>query len=293
MPQRHPGDSHISPITRRRFLAGATAAGLGLVAYATTHARHELQITHRSFPIRNLPDAFLNFRIVQISDIHLVEYTEPWFLEEAVRRVNDLRPDLVLFTGDLVSRAPLSLPTAWRAAGVAAEILSTLRAPQRFAILGNHDVAVGAEHVIAPLEAHGTPVLIDSYIAIERGFDRLWLCGTDDAGLRDPDLSLTVPPIPGAPVLLLCHEPDFADTVVHHPRFPLIDLMLSGHSHGGQLRLPLLGPLILPPMGKKYVEGLFHLGHLQLYVNRGLGTVGLPLRLNCPAEITEITLTRA
>jgi uncharacterized protein len=89
------------------------------------------------------------------------------------------------------------------------------------------------------------------------------------------------------------HEPDFADHVVRHPRFPLIDLMLSGHSHGGQVRLPFLGPLILPPMGKKYVEGLFQFGHMQLYVNRGLGTVGLPFRLNCPPELTHITLVRA
>jgi predicted MPP superfamily phosphohydrolase len=69
--------------------------------------------------------------------------------------------------------------------------------------------------------------------------------------------------------------------------------MLSGHSHGGQIRLPIVGPLILPPMGQKYVEGMFHFDHMQLYVNRGIGTVGLPFRLNCPAELTEFTLTRA
>jgi len=73
----------------------------------------------------------------------------------------------------------------------------------------------------------------------------------------------------------------------------LIDLMLSGHTHGGQVRLPFLGPLILPSMGKKYVEGLFHFDHLQLYVNRGVGTVGLPFRFNCPSELTEHTLVRA
>jgi hypothetical protein len=91
----------------------------------------------------------------------------------------------------------------------------------------------------------------------------------------------------------MCHEPDYVEQVVLHPRFPLIDLMLSGHSHGGQIRLPFIGPLILPPMGQKYVEGLFHFGHMQLYVNRGIGTVGLPFRLNCPAELTHITLVRA
>jgi predicted MPP superfamily phosphohydrolase len=288
-----PPDSH--RISRRAFLAGASAAGLGLGLYAGTHARHEFVLTHRVFPIRNLPDALASLRIVQISDIHLVEYTEPWFLEKMVAQINALHPDLVLITGDFVSRGPLALPHAWQAAGVCAEILSTLNAPQRFAILGNHDVAVGAQHVIQPLEAHGTPVLIDSYVQIQRGGYTLWLSGTDDAGTRSPDLSLAIPAYVNLdePLILLCHEPDFADRVIRHPRFPLVDLMLSGHSHGGQIRLPLVGPLILPPMGRKYVEGLFHFGHMQLYVNRGLGTVGLPFRLNCPAEITQITLTRA
>jgi predicted MPP superfamily phosphohydrolase len=290
-----PSASAPDPITRRAFLTGASAMGVGLATYAGTHARHEFEVLHRTFPIPNLPDSLHDLRIVQMSDIHLEEYTEPWFLEKMVAQVNALQPDLVLLTGDFVSRGPLNAPVAWHAAGVCAEVLSTLKAPQRFAILGNHDVAVGAQHVIQPLEAHGTPVLIDSYIAIERDGDRLWLCGTDDAGTRSPDLDLAVPSYvkPDEAVLLLCHEPDFADHVIHHPRFPLIDLMLSGHTHGGQVRLPMIGPLVLPPMGRKYVEGLFHLGHMQLYVNRGIGTVGLPFRLNCPAELTLITLTRA
>jgi predicted MPP superfamily phosphohydrolase len=136
-------------------------------------------------------------------------------------------------------------------------------------------------------------VLVDSYVELQRGSDHLWLCGTDDAGTRRPDLDATIPARATAPVILMCHEPDYADRVVRHPRFPLVDLMLSGHTHGGQVRLPIVGPLILPPMGKKYIDGLFHLGHMQLFVNRGIGTVGLPFRLNCPAELTHITLARA
>jgi uncharacterized protein len=295
MPVRSAGRPRSSAhtITRRSFLVGASATGLTLTGYAGTKGRHQLAVTHRTFAIRNLPDAFLNFRMVQISDIHLEEYTEPWFLQEVVNTVNNLSPEVVLITGDFVSRGPASDSVAWRAAGVAAEILEGLKTPQRFGILGNHDVAVGASHVIDPLRAHGTPVLVDSYVPIQRGSDYLWLCGSDDAGTRDPDLNLAIPAAPRAPVLLLCHEPDYVDHVIHHPRFPYIDLMLSGHTHGGQVRLPVLGPLILPPMGKKYVEGLFHFDHMQMYVNRGIGTVGLPFRLNCPAEITQITLVRA
>jgi predicted MPP superfamily phosphohydrolase len=279
-------------ITRRAFMAGATAAGIGLAAYSGTHARHEFDITRLTIPIRNLPDGFVNFRIVQISDIHLEEFTEAYFLERIVAQVNGLNPDLVLITGDYVSRGPREMSVAYQAAGICAEILSTIKA-QRFGILGNHDVVVGASRVIPPLEAHGTPILVDSYHALERGRDLLWLAGTDDAGTGTPDLAMAVPAYPQAPVLLMCHEPDFADHVIQHPRFPLIDLMLSGHTHGGQIRLPVVGPLILPPMGQKYIEGAFHFDHMQLYVNRGVGTVGLPFRLNCPAEITHMTLVRA
>jgi predicted MPP superfamily phosphohydrolase len=274
-------------------MVGATAAGIGLAAYSGTHARHEFQIVERTFPIRNLPDAFQNFRIVQISDLHLKEYTETWFLEEMVRQVNALDPELVLITGDFISRGPLPFPYSWRNAGLCAEILTGLKHVQRFGILGNHDAAVGASHVIEPLKAHGTPMLVDSYFPLERGGDRLWLCGTDDAGVDHPDLNLAIPPYTKDPVILMCHEPDYVDRIIHHPRFKAIDLMLSGHTHGGQIRLPIVGPLILPALGQKYVQGLFHFEHMQLYVNRGIGTVGLPFRLNCPAEITHITLVRA
>lgn len=279
-------------LTRRSFMVGAGAAAAGLAGFAATRGRHQLEITHRTFAIPNLPDAFVGFQFVQLSDIHLEEYTEAWYLERVVAATNSLNPELVLLTGDFVSRGPLALPTAWRAAGLCAEILSTLKAPQRYAILGNHDYAVGAEHVIQPMRAHGTPFLVDSYVALERGSDRLWLCGTDDA-MTDPDLRTTLPPDPRAPVILMCHEPDYADNLALMPQFPKVNLMLSGHSHGGQVRLPYLGPLILPPGGRKYVQGHYRIGQAQLYVNRGIGTVGIPFRFDCPSEITHITLHRA
>ncbi len=293
LPESHVTSSSFS-FNRRLFLGSAFAAtGLGLATYAGTHARHEIEVTQRTIPIRNLPDSFQDFRIVQISDIHLEEYTEPYFLERVVAQVNDLAPDLVLITGDFVSFGPLSRQVSWNAAGVAAEILSALKAPQRFGVLGNHDVNVGAAQVIEPLKAHGTPLLVDRHIPIERGGDVLWICGCNDAGTETPDLFSAIPAHPKAPVLFMCHEPDYVEKVVLHPRFPLIDLMLSGHSHGGQICLPYIGPLVLPPMGEKYVEGLYQLQQMKLYVNRGLGTVGLPFRLNCPPEVTHITLVRA
>ncbi len=278
-----------SRMTRRQFLIGSGAAAAALALYAGEIARHEIDIVDRPIPIRNLPSPFHGYRIVQLSDIHLDEYTEPFFLERVVQRVNDLRPDCVLLTGDYVTLGAFTA-IAVSAAHRGAEILSTLTAPLRFAVLGNHDVAVSAPLVIQAIESKGIPVLVNRHIPIDRNGSRLWICGVDDPGTSFPDLNLAVPDQPNGPVILLAHEPDYADAVVQHPRFPLIDLMLSGHAHGGQIRLPFLGPLVLPPMGRNYPEGLFRFSQMQLYVNRGIGTVGLPFRLNCPPEITVLTL---
>jgi predicted MPP superfamily phosphohydrolase len=277
-------------ITRRNFLISSGALAAGMTLYAGEIARHELDIVHRTVLLPNLPTPFYGYRIAQISDIHLDEFTEPFFLEHVVHKINALSPDLVLLTGDFITRGSLTFIAATHAANRCAEILSTLTAPLRYAVLGNHDVAVNAAMVIQALTLHNTPVLVNQHVAIEKNGFRLWICGVEDPGTSHPDLDLTIPPDAGAPVILMAHEPDYADKVLLHPRAPLIDLMLSGHSHGGQVRLPFVGPLILPPMGQKYPEGPYRFKQMQLYVNRGIGTVGLPFRLNCPPEITLHTL---
>lgn len=282
-----------SRFSRRKFLIGTGAAAAGLALYSGEVARHEVSFDTRTIPITNLPTPFHGYRIVQISDIHLDEFTEPYFLERIVHHVNALNPHLVLLTGDFVTRGAFTFVDARSSAYRCAEILSTLTAPLRYGILGNHDVTVGAPLVIEALTSYGTPVLVNQYVAIEQGGERFWLCGVDDPDTRRPNLDLAIPANPNAPVILMAHEPDYADDVLLHPRAPLIDLMLSGHTHGGQIRLPFLGALVLPPLGRKYVEGLFHLKQMQLYVNRGIGTVGLPFRLNCPPEISVLTLQPA
>ncbi len=277
--------------TRRRFLLGGSAVALAL--YAGTHPRHELEVTQRTISVRNLPPALEGFRLVQLSDIHYDEYTEPWFVREVVRRTNALNPDLLVITGDFISRGPLSESFARRKIGECADILTGLACPQRFCVLGNHDATVGPDYIAAALHERGLPVLDDSYLPIARGDARLWLCGARDPGVLDSRPERAIPAAPDGPVIYLAHEPDFADVLMRSPRFPVVDLMLSGHSHGGQVRLPFVGPIVLPPLGQKYISGHFQLGHMQLYVNRGIGTVGLPFRLNCPPEITEFTLIPA
>ena len=277
-------------LSRRTFLAGG-AASLAMGVYGASHGRHEIEIVPLTLRIRNLPDSFQNFHFVQISDINLRGFTETWFLERVVERVNELKPELVVFTGDLVSRWPAHSESG--AAGLGAEILERLTSPQRFAVLGNHDLGLNGHSVLPYLEAHNTPVLQNRHVSIDRGSDRIWLCGTEDVTYGLPRLREAVPWNPKEPVILLTHEPDFADNVVQHPYGKFVDLMLSGHSHGGQVRLPFAGPLVLPPLGRKYSMGSYQLGSMQLYVNRGVGTVGAPIRVNCAPEITQIRLVRA
>jgi predicted MPP superfamily phosphohydrolase len=277
------------PISRRSFTASSAAAA-ALAIYAGEISRHEIDVTHRTIPIDNLPQPFHGFRIVQLSDIHLDEYTEPGFLERVIHRVNAIAPDLVLLTGDFISMGPLPHSTAIRAAGECGELLRTITCPLRYGILGNHDAGVGSEAVASHLRSTGTLVLINQSVPIEKSGKRIWLTGIDDAAYGKPDLALALPPEPGAPVILMVHEPDYADVIAANPLSRVVNLILSGHSHGGQVRLPGLPPPNLPPMAKKYYDGSYRLGHIQLYVNRGIGTVGLPFRFFCPPEITVFTL---
>jgi predicted MPP superfamily phosphohydrolase len=264
-----------------------------MALYAGEIARHELDIVQQPIAITNLPSAFQNYRIVQISDMHLEEFTEPSFLEHVVRQVNNLAPDLVLITGDFITHGAFTYTAGAYAANRCAEILSAITCPLRYGCLGNHDVAAGAHIVMDALDFHGIPILVNQHLPIERNGSRIWVCAVHDPETGAPNLDLTLPTNPDGPVILMAHEPDYADTVAVHPRGHLVDLMLSGHSHGGQVKFPIVGALILPPMGTKYPEGHYRFQQMQLYVNRGLGTVGLPFRLNCPPEITVFTLRTA
>ena len=284
-------------MTRRRFLAAGGCAVGGLALYSGEIARHRIDVTHSDVSLTGLPRAFEGFRIAQISDIHMDEYTEPFFVRDVVQRVNRLKPDAVFLTGDYVTDglAPtkFAIGAGWQCAG----LLDGLECRQRYAVLGNHDLMVGPTEISQALSDHGITLLRNSHTAIERDGARFWLAGLDDPVQGNPLPELTIPEAirnqPREPVILMCHAPDYADVLLQHPSGSSVALMLSGHTHGGQVRLPLLGALDLPEMGHKYVEGWFRLGRMQLHVNRGIGTVGVPFRLNCPPEISVFTLRAA
>ena len=291
-------DSETRPrLTRRRFIKAGLGVAAGLAVYAGVVERHWVELTHCDLAVAGLPAAFAGMRVVQLSDIHLDEFTEPIFLRHVVERINSLKPDMVLLTGDYISSGLFSTRFALAAARRCASILAGLQCKQLYAVLGNHDVAVDATAVTAALTANGITVLSNASVPIERAGDRLWLAGLDDPVLGQPDAERAIPPSirnrPGEPVILMCHAPDYADTLLQAPAGQAVSLMLSGHTHGGQVRLPLVGALQLPELGKRYVEGWFRLGAMQLYVNRGIGTIGVPFRFDCPPELTLFTLRSA
>jgi uncharacterized protein len=282
------------PLSRRRFMQTGLAGMAGVALYAGEFARHELEINRREVVLANLPDTFDGYNIVQLSDIHMDEFTEPFFLRRVVTRLNQMRPDMVVLTGDFVTHGFAPRRFAVGAAWQCANILNEIECRQRIAVLGNHDIAVGERPVTAALRANEIPLLRNSCIPIERDGGRIWVAGLDDpvTGRPDPDLAIpsSIRNLRAEPVIVLCHAPDYVDQLLADPVGSSIALMLSGHTHGGQVRLPLLGALQLPDGGKKYAEGMFRFGKLQLYVNRGIGCVGLPFRLNCPPEITSVVL---
>jgi predicted MPP superfamily phosphohydrolase len=288
-----PGES----ISRRRVLKSLFYGTAGMALYAGEVERHWIDVVHREIRIPGLPHAFDGFTIAQLSDIHLDEYTEPFLLREAIEHINRMQPDMVLLTGDYVSAEVLSKKMTMGAAWQCSKLLSKITCPQKYAILGNHDIIAGANEITEAVASAGIPVLRNAFLPIYRGGSRIWLAGIDDPVLGKPDPDRTLPVAirnqANEPIILMCHAPDFVDPLVNHPASKSIALVLSGHTHGGQVRIPLLGALHLPPGGRKYVEGLFDVGGMQLYVNRGIGAVGVPFRFNCRPEITRFRLRAA
>jgi predicted MPP superfamily phosphohydrolase len=224
-----------------------------------------------------------------MGDLHFGPYTGKAQVEHAVRLALSLKPDLTILTGDFVSHALFhpNGPEDARHAEPCAQVLQQLTSTPIVAILGNHDHWNGADIVTESLESHRIPVLRNQSMPLERDGQRLWIAGVDDVYEQANDLDKALVGVPrDETTIVAVHEPDFADETALHP----VDLQLSGHSHGGQVWIPGLGAPILPALAKKYPIGLNRVRDLQVYTNRGIGMVSPPVRLNCPPEVTLITL---
>ena len=255
-------------------LGGASLVYLGLVEPASP------RLERRTVHLPSLPPAWEGVRIGQISDCHLGLPFSRRNLRWAVAQLQRERPEVVVLTGDLVSRVA--------AIGHLAAALEGVHAPLGvYAVPGNHDYRAGLVALRAALARLHIPLLINTHQRLCWQETDLWLVGLDDGCEGRPDLDRALAGVPpGACTVLLAHTPDSADAAAERG----LAVQLSGHTHGGHLRLPRLGPLALPPGGWRYAMGHYQVGRLQLYVSRGLG--GTPVRLGCRPEVTLLTLRR-
>ncbi|GIO22367.1 metallophosphoesterase [Oceanobacillus sp. J11TS1] len=279
-------------MNRRTFLKrslGSLLTLLGLSGGTYFYAREIepslLTITEESITSSQIPTAFNQFKIVQFSDTHLGFHYDLEQFQKLVSKINNLKPDLILFTGDLVDK-----PNNYNWNDKLINLLKELDAPKgKFWIYGNHDHGgYGTEILLETFEAADFTLLQNSASRIQCGDASFLLAGLDDAMLGSPNIGKALETQSESDfTILLAHEPDLADTVKEYP----VDIQLSGHSHGGQVRLPFIGDLYTPAYAEKYVQGKYIISdQLTLYVNSGIGTTRLPYRFFCRPELHVFTL---
>ncbi|MFC2950267.1 metallophosphoesterase [Virgibacillus sediminis] len=283
----------MTKLTRRSFIKKALGSLLALAGFgggAYYYARevepYMLQVIEENISLANIPSAFEHFRIIQFTDTHIGFHYDLRQFQTLVKEINNLNPDLIVFTGDLVDE-----PNRYSWEEGLTDALSMLKAPfGKFWVYGNHDHGgYGTEKLAEVMESAGFTLLQNSHTVIEKDTDRFILAGIDDAILGRPDIRESLSRVnPDLLTIMLAHEPDVADAVAEFP----VDIQLSGHSHGGQVQLPFIGHLYTPSLAEKYVEGKynFHSNRLSLYVSRGIGTTRLPYRFLCKPEIQVYTL---
>jgi uncharacterized protein len=281
-------------ISRRDFLKLLKVAGLNVLllafggGYMSQLEPGWLDVTQVRLALPHLPRSFSGFRLVQISDIHLGGWMNIERLTHLLEIVIGLSPNLVAITGDFVL-GPNHVPTNKQEIGELESALQLLAAHfPTFAVLGNHDYWFGVGAVLALLQRSRVKVLINSAEKIQIGGEFIHLGGVDDVSVGEDRLKQVLEklPVEGC-AILLAHEPDFADESAATGRF---DLQISGHSHGGQVSLPLLGPVVLPHLARKYPSGLYRVENMVQYTNRGIGMTPPYVRLNCRPEITVFIL---
>jgi predicted MPP superfamily phosphohydrolase len=286
------GETQAAPLSqaklnRRKFLQLSATLLAGAAVLTTGHLYRQDEagqpvVDRLQIPIKNLDPALAGLTIAFLSDFHLYPFTGPEIIRQAITLANGLNPDLILLGGDYVTREAEAI---FELAPLLAQLNARLGV---FAIIGNHDIWTNIEVVKTGLREAGLPVLINQGLTLIKNGARLNLAGLDDAWSGQPDLPAALANLPtNTPNILLAHEPDPAD---HYAQDGRVNLHLAGHSHGGQVRLPAMGPVILPYLGQKYDLGLYQVNNMWLYTNRGIGNVTEPVRYNCPPEVTEITL---
>ncbi len=276
--------------TRREALllsaASVATFGLGCLGYGAV-TRKMVEVSRVEVKIDNLPVEFNGLTIGHLSDIHHGPFTGLDYINRCVEIVNGMKPDIIALTGDFTFRGRRYIEPC-------AEVLKGLKARiDVYAVLGNHDYYAGAWRVTRALRSAGCNVLVDAKNCIESRGAKLWLAGVDDLYYGTTDHHRLMRDVPREDCrIVLAHNPDFIEEFALKNKH--VDLMISGHTHGGQIRFPLIGaPHISSDFGQRYAIGLNRKGAMQIYTTRGIGTIILPSRFDCPPEIVLYTLRQA
>jgi len=266
----------IASDTPLRDLAG----NFSQVARNALNEAETLSIEQVAIDLKRLPKTLDGFRIVHLSDIHHSPFTDLAHISRAVEMSNQLKPDMFVLTGDFVSHEPEYIAPA-------AEVLGHLESEfGTFACLGNHDHWTDAELVTSSLRNNGITVLINEGFRFTIRGASVWLCGVDDYMVGKTDLRAALRgSFPDEMKLLLAHNPK----ILNRAARASVDLILSGHTHGGQIKLRDDEKRILPRR-RKFASGLYRRKDAQIYITRGIGTVVVPMRYGCPPEISVIEL---
>jgi predicted MPP superfamily phosphohydrolase len=273
---------------RRQFVKGLVAAPLVAVSSMSAYARliepYQYLISETDIYIRNLPKAFEGFRITQLTDIHHSRILGIEEVRRVVKIAEQTKPDLFVLTGDYTTSYRRYIEPC-------AEALSMLSAPEGvWAVLGNHDHYTDPELTTRALERQHITVLNNAHTSLQRGSDAIQLSGIDDWSWNATDWQRAFSGLKAnTPTILLSHQPSVLDL----EQTQTVALILSGHTHGGQLKLPVIGaPARFATQDLKYARGLFRSGETQLYVSAGTGVIGLPLRFGVRPEIAVLRLQR-
>lgn len=276
-------------MNRRMFLKSAVATAIPATPIAAAsygmYEASSVRIERPSLPLPNLPVAFDGLRVAFLTDIHHGPYVSLDYVTSLVRTTLALCPDLIVLGGDYSSHES-------RYIGPCFDVLGGLKAPLGvYGVLGNHDYVDGLSQTRSGFRRAGIMELTNAGVWLDRGTSRLRLAGVDDLWHGSPDLCSALGDARASDAcLVLSHNPDFAELV----RDPRVGLVLSGHTHGGQINLPLIGAPVVPSRyGQKYARGYVQAPATHVYVSRGLGTATPHIRWNCPPELTLLTLKSA
>ncbi len=286
-------------ISRRSFIKNGIRLSLMAFLGVGYASRNDLRIEHVNLGFPNLPPSFHGFRIIQISDLHASFWVGRDYLTQVVKEINQLKKDLVVISGDIITGAVNNFWKRWLPSvnadylSMVVDVLGNLDDCEKIAVLGNHDQWDGKKtelRLVSGLQRAGIRVLRNSSKKFVRGLSALYVAGTDDYWFTcDLDKALNSVPQDEFKVLL-CHSPDVRRGIKNETD---IDLTLCGHTHGGQIAIPFISHHFIPINNpSRYQAGLIKEPYGYTYVNRGIGTLVFPFRIAAPPEITCITLQR-